>query len=88
METVDLGDAKFLLGALIHPHVTAGTKTLSQEAYSRTTMETYGMATAADATNTPAKQRPVRIKEEELLSTGDTTIAYSVLLTGYLPYLS
>ena len=82
---MDLGDAKFLLGMGIHRNVNAGTIILSQETYARTRLETYGMANA-HSTKTPAEQGPVQIKEEEVLSTEDTTLFRSA--AGSLLYLS
>ena len=72
-ETVDLGNAKFLLDIGIHRNVNAGTIIFSQETYARTTLETYGMANA-HPTKTPAEQGPVQTKEGEALSTKDTTV--------------
>ena len=84
-ETVDLGDATFLLGMGIHRNVHAGTIILSQETYSRTILETYGMADARP-TKTPAEAGPVQIEEDEILSTEDTTLFRSA--TGSLLYLN
>ena len=83
-ETVDLGNAKFLLGMGIHRNAHAGTIILSQETYAKTLLETYGMADAR-STKTPAEAGPVQIKEDEILSTGDTTLFRSA--TGSLLYL-
>ena len=65
-ETVDLGDAKFVLGMGIHRNVHAGTIILSQEKYARTILETYRMADARP-TKTPAEAGPVKIEEDEIL---------------------
>ena len=81
LETVDLGDAKFLLGMGTHRNVHAGTMVLSQETYVRTILEMYGMADARP-TKTPAEAGPVQIEEDEILSTEDTTLFRSA--TGSL----
>ena len=61
--TVDLGDAKFLLGMGIHRNVHAGTFILSQETYVRTILETNGMADARP-TKTPAEAGPAQSGED------------------------
>ena len=85
LETVDLGDAKFLLGTEIDRNVHAGTISLSQETYPRTMLQTYGM-TDAHPTKTPAETRPVQIEDEKVLSTEDTPLFRSA--TRFLVYLS
>ena len=72
-ETVDLGDAKFLLGMRIHRNVHARTIMLSQQTYVRTVLGTYGMADARP-TKTPAEAGPVQIEENQTLSTEDATL--------------
>ena len=62
-ETVDLGDATFLLGMGIHRNVHAGTFILSQETYVRTILETNGMADARP-TKTPAEAGPAQSGED------------------------
>ena len=85
LETVDLGDAKFLLGMGIHRNVHAGTIILPQETYDRTIQETYGMADARP-TKTPAEAGPMHVEEDEILSTENTTLFKCA--TGSLLYLS
>ena len=63
LETVDVGDAKFLLGMGIHRNVHAGTIILPQETYDRTIQETYEMADAR-LTKTPAEAGPMHIEED------------------------
>ena len=64
VEKLDRGDATFLLGMGVHRTVNAGTSILSQETYSRTIPETYGMANA-HPTKTPADQRPCRLMRKK-----------------------
>ena len=64
-ETVDLGDANFLLDMGIRRNVHAGVIILSQETYARTMLEAYGMVDARPA-KTPAEAGPVQIEEDEI----------------------
>ena len=83
-DTVDLGDARFLLGMPIQRNVDAGTIFLTQEAYAKAVLDKFGMADARPA-KTPAEPRPICIEEEEILSPEDTKFFRSA--TGSLLYL-
>ena len=83
-ETVDLGDARFLLGMGIERNVNAGTIILTQETYAKTVVETFGMADARPA-KTPAEAGPILIEEEELLSAEDTNFFRPAVLFCILP---
>ena len=76
-DTVDLGDARFLLGMAIQRNVDAGTIFLTQEAYAKAVLDKFGMADACPA-NTPAEARPICIEEEEIMSLEDTKFFRSV----------
>lgn len=84
-ETVDLGDAKFLLGMAIQRHLNAGTLLLTQEAYTKAVLAKFNMADA-NPTRTPAEVGPVTTAEDEVLSPEDTTTFRSA--TGSVLYLS
>ena len=84
-DTVDLGDARFLLGMAIQRNVDAGTILLTQEAYAKAVLDKFGMADARPA-KTPAEPGPICIEEEEILSPEDTKFFRSA--TGSLLYLS
>ena len=84
-DTVDLGDAKFLLGIGIERDLNAGIIKLSQEAFANTILDSYGMADARSA-KTPAEVEPVSIVEEQTLSPEDTSYFRSA--TGALLYIS
>ena len=70
-DTVDLGDARFLLGMAIQRNVDAGTILLTQEAYAKAVLDNFGIADARPA-KTPAEPGPICIEEEEILSPEDT----------------
>ena len=83
-DTVDLGDARFLLGMTIQRDSDAGTILLSQDSFSKTVLEKFGMTDARSA-KTPAEPGPISVKEEAVLSPEDTTYYRSA--TGSLLYL-
>ncbi|CAB1119293.1 unnamed protein product [Ectocarpus sp. CCAP 1310/34] len=70
-ETVDLGDAKFLLRMAIRRHLNAGTLLLTQEAYTKAVLAKFNMADA-HPTKTPAEVGPIPTAEDEVLSPEDT----------------
>ncbi|CAB1109880.1 unnamed protein product [Ectocarpus sp. CCAP 1310/34] len=83
-ETVDLGDAKFLLGMVIQRHLNAGTLLLTQEAYTKAVLAKFNMADA-HPTKTPAEVGPITTAEDEVLSPEDTKNFRSA--TGSVLYL-
>ena len=83
-DTVDLGDAKFLLGLGIQRNVNAGT-ILLQDAYAKAVLDKFGMADKHPA-KTPAKAGPIFIEEEEILSPDEIKFFRSA--TGSLLYFS
>ena len=85
LDTVDPGDARFLLGLAIQRNVDAGTILLTQEAYAKAVLDTFGMADARQA-KTPAEPGPICIEEEEIMSTEATKFFRSA--TGSLLYLT
>ena len=70
-DTVDLGDARFLLGMATQRNVDAGTISLTQEACAKAVLVRFGMADMRPA-KTPAEPEPMYIDEEEILSPQDT----------------
>ncbi|CAB1099484.1 unnamed protein product [Ectocarpus sp. CCAP 1310/34] len=84
-ETVDLGEAKFILGMAIQRNLEAGTILLTQEAYTKAVLAKFGMADVR-ATATPAEKEPVTTKEENALSPEQTTMFRSA--TGSVLYIS
>lgn len=71
LETVDLGDARFLLGMAIQHNVDDGTILFTQEAYTEGMLAKFGLADA-HPTKTPAKAGPITTVEEEVPSPKDT----------------
>ena len=61
-ETVDLGEAKFILGMAIQRNLEAGTILLTQEAYTKAVLAKFGIADVR-ATATPAEKEPVTTKQ-------------------------
>ena len=57
-DTVDLGDARFLLGMAIPRNIDAGTISLSQTTYANAVLDRFGMADARSA-KTPAEPGPI-----------------------------
>ncbi|CAB1111435.1 unnamed protein product [Ectocarpus sp. CCAP 1310/34] len=84
-ETVDLGEAKFILGMAIQRNLEAGTILLTQEAYTKAVLAKFGMADVRAAA-TPAEKEPVTTKEENALSPEQTTMFRSA--TGSVLYIS
>ena len=84
-DTMDLGDAKLLLGLGIQRNVNAGTILLTQDAYVKAVLDKFGMADAHPA-KTPAEAGPISIEEEEILSPEDIKFFRSA--PGSLLYLS
>eukprot|EP00903_Cladosiphon_okamuranus_P021851 g20088.t1 len=84
-ETVDLGEAKFILGMAIQRNLEAGTILLTQEAYTKAVLAKFGMADVRAAA-TPAEKEPVTTKEEKTLSPEQTTMFRSA--TGSVLYIS
>lgn len=83
-ETVDLGDARFLLGMAIQRNVDAGTILLTQESYTKAVLSKFGML-EVHPTKTPAETGPISTVEETTLSSEDTTMFRSA--TGSALYL-
>eukprot|EP00752_Nemacystus_decipiens_P002677 g2503.t1 len=83
-ETVDLGDAKFILGMAIQRNLDAGTILLTQESYTKAVLAKFGMADA-HATKSPAEVGPMSTMEEETLSPEETTMFRSI--TGSVLYI-
>lgn len=65
-DTVDLGDARFLLGMGIQRNIDAGTIVLTQETFAKAVLEKFGMTEARSA-KTPVEVGPISIMEEETL---------------------
>ena len=84
-DTVDVGDARFLLRMAIPRDVHAGTIRVRQEAYPKAVLDMLGMADARPA-KTPAEPGPTYIEEEDTLFPQDTKFFMSA--TGSLLYLS
>ncbi|CAB1120460.1 unnamed protein product [Ectocarpus sp. CCAP 1310/34] len=84
-ETVDLGDAKFIVGMAIHRNRDAGTILLTQEAYTKAVLAKFGMADL-HPTKTPAEVGPMStVVEEETLTPDETTMFRSA--TGSALYI-
>ncbi|CAB1100998.1 unnamed protein product [Ectocarpus sp. CCAP 1310/34] len=83
-ETVDLGDAKFILGMAIHRNRDTGTILLTQEAYTKAVLAKFGMADL-HPTKTPAEVGPMSAVEEETLTPDEATIFRSA--TGSALYI-
>eukprot|EP00752_Nemacystus_decipiens_P010958 g9739.t1 len=84
-ETVDLGDAKFIIGMAIQRNLDAGTTLLlTQESYTKAELAKFGMADA-HATKSPAEVGPMSTVEEETLSPEETTMFRSI--TGSVLYV-
>ena len=84
-DTVDLGDAKFLLGLGIQRNVNAGTILRAQDAYAKAVLDKFRMADARPA-KSPAEAGPICVEQEEILSPEDIKFFRSA--TGSLLYLS
>ena len=84
-DTVDLGDARFLLGMAIQRNIDAGTISLSQTTYAKAVLDRFGMADARSA-KTPAEPGQISIMEEGTMSPED--IKYFRSATVSLLYLS
>ena len=56
-DTVDLGDARFLLGMAIQRNVDAGTILLTQEAYAKAVLDKFGMVNARPRRHRPSRAR-------------------------------
>ncbi|CAB1121335.1 unnamed protein product [Ectocarpus sp. CCAP 1310/34] len=72
-ETVDIGDAKFILGMAIHRDRDAGTILLTQEAYTKAVLAKFGMADL-HPTKTPAEVGPMSTVEQETLTPDEATM--------------
>ena len=83
-DTVDLRDARFLLGMAIQRNIDAGTISLYQTPYTKAVLDMFGMADARSA-KTPAEPGPISIMEA-ILSPED--IKYFRSATRSLLYLS
>ncbi|CAB1108204.1 unnamed protein product [Ectocarpus sp. CCAP 1310/34] len=83
-DTVNLGDARFLLGMAIERSVEAGTILLTQEVYTKAVLAKFGTVDA-HPTKTPAEVGTISVVEGEALSPEDTTMFRSA--TGSALYL-
>ena len=79
-DTVDLGEARFLLGMAIQRNVGAGTIFLTREAYAKAVLDKFGMADGRPAKT--AEPGSIFIEGEDILSPEDTKFLRSAINFG------